>query len=193
MKVVVSTFLTLDGVMQAPGDHDEDRSGGFAHGGWQMPYFDDVAGQEIGAGLARAEGLLLGRKTYEIFAGFWPHQPDDDPTAATLNRLPKYVASRTLTDLEWENSTLLEGDVAQAVRELKEQPGQDLQVIGSGDLAQTLIEHDLVDEYSLMIHPIVVGGGKRLFRDGNPKKPLKLVESKTTTTGVLIATYQPER
>jgi dihydrofolate reductase len=174
MRVVVNTFLTLDGVMQAPGGADEDRSGGFEHGGWQMPYLDDVAGEQIGAGMARAEGLLLGRRTYEIFAGFWPHQPDDDPIAATLNRVPKYVASRTLNDLEWRNSTLLQGDVPDAVSKLKAQPGKELQVIGSSELAQTLIEHDLVD-------------------DGHSKKPLKLVDSKTTTTGVVIATYQPER
>jgi dihydrofolate reductase len=191
-KVIVSEFLTLDGVMQAPGDPEEDRSGGFEHGGWQLPYFDDVAGSAISEGMAAAGGYLLGRKTYEIFAGFWPSQPDDDPFAATLNSLPKYVASTTLKEpLQWQNSTLIRGDVAEGVAELKQQPGKDLQVIGSGDLAQTLMQAGLVDEYQLMIHPVVLGSGLRLFREGGPRIPLRLVDTKTTGTGVLILTYQP--
>jgi dihydrofolate reductase len=191
-RVVVSTFLSLDGVMQAPGGSDEDRSGGFEHGGWQMPYFDEVGGQAVGQGFATTDGLLLGRKTYEIFAAYWPNQPADDPFAAAMNGMQKYVASRTLQEpLQWSNSTLLKGNVVEEVNKLKEQPGKDLQVIGSGEFAQTLIGNDLVDEYRLMVHPIVLGTGKRLFRDGSKKTALRLVDSTTTTTGVLILTYQP--
>jgi dihydrofolate reductase len=191
-RVVVSTFLSLDGVMQAPGGSDEDRNGGFEHGGWQMPYFDEVGGQAVGQGFATADGLLLGRKTYEIFAAYWPNQPADDPFAAAMNGMQKYVASRTLQEpLPWSNSTLLKGNVVEEVAKLKDQPGKDLQVIGSGEFAQTLINNDLVDEYRLMVHPIVLGTGKRLFRDGSKKAALRLVDSTTTTTGVLILTYQP--
>ena len=190
--VIVSEFLSLDGVMQAPGGSDEDREGGFEHGGWQMPYFDDAAGASVSEVFARTGGLLLGRVTYEIFAGYWPNAPADNPLASTINSLPKYVASTTLEEpLEWEAAHLLKGDVAEAVTELKRESGKDLQVIGSGELVQTLMQHDLVDEYRLMIHPLVIGSGKRLFRDGNPRKPLRLVDSKTSSTGVLIVTYQP--
>lgn len=193
-KLIVSTFLTLDGVMQAPGGADEDRSGGFEHGGWQMPYFDETAGAAVAEGMARSDALLLGRKTYEIFAGFWPTADDEDPFTAIMNGFAKYVASTTLKEpLEWNNSTLLKGDTAEEVATLKQQPGKDIQVIGSGDLAQTLMQHDLVDEYGLMVHPVVVGSGKRLFTEGLPKIPLKLVDTKTTSTGVLILTYQPAR
>jgi dihydrofolate reductase len=191
-KVIVSTFLTLDGVMQAPGGPDEDRSGGFEHGGWQMPYFDDVAGSAISEGMAASGAFLLGRKTYEIFAAYWPSAPDDDPIAAVMNGIQKYVVSTTLEEpLEWNNSTLIKGDIAAEVTKLKQQPGKDLQVIGSGDLAQTLMQHDLVDEYQLMVNPIVLGSGNRLFREGSATSPLRLVDSKTTSTGVLILTYQP--
>jgi dihydrofolate reductase len=193
-KVIVTEFLSLDGVMQAPGDPDEDRSGGFPHGGWQMRYFDDVFAEMAFESMKETGGFLFGRRTYEIMAAFWPSQPDDDPFAATLNGLPKYVASTTLSEpLEWRNSTLLQGDVAKAVAELKQQPGGNLVVLGSGELVQTLMENDLVDQFALSINPIVVGSGKRLFRDGSPKRPLKLVESTTSSTGVLIATYEPER
>jgi dihydrofolate reductase len=188
-RVVVSEFLTLDGVMQAPGGSDEDREGGFPHGGWQMPYLDDAAGEAVSKGFEAAGGLLLGRTTYEIFAPYWPNQ--DGPFAAQLNEMPKYVASTTLEEpLEWNNSSLLKGDVAEAVAGLKEQPGKDLMVIGSGRLAQTLMRHDLVDEYRLQINPIVLGTGKRLFGDEGVKIPLKLVDSKPSSTGVLIVTYQ---
>jgi dihydrofolate reductase len=192
-RVIVSEFLTLDGVMQAPGGTDEDTRGGFQHGGWQMQLFDDALGQFVMGGISSAGGLLLGRRTYEIFAAHWPNQPDDDPLAPTLNALRKYVASRTLqAPLDWENSTLLEGDAADAVAKLKEQPGDDLLVIGSGDLVQTLIEHDLVDAYRLMVHPLLLGGGRRLFpSDGSTKRPLRLVDSSTSSTGVLILTYEP--
>ncbi len=192
-KLTVSEFVSLDGVMQAPGGADEDTEGGFRHGGWQMGYFDDVAGERIGASMAQTGAFLLGRRTYEIFASYWPTQSDDDPFAKILNGLPKYVASTTLGEpLAWQNSTLLQGDVAKAVAELKESEGGNVVVLGSGGLVQTLYENDLVDEYSLMIHPIVLGSGKKLFREV-PRKPLKLADSLTTSTGVVMATYIPER
>jgi dihydrofolate reductase len=192
-RVVVSEFLTLDGVMQAPGGSEEDRSDGFEHGGWQGPYFDQAAGDAVDEAMASTGGFLLGRKTYEIFAGYWPSAPDEtEPIRGQLNSLPKFVASKTLDEpLSWSNSTLIKGDVAQGVAELKERPGEDLLVFGSGHLVQTLIEHSLVDEYRLQINPIVLGSGKRLFRDGNPKTPLRLVDSNTSDTGVLLLTYRP--
>jgi dihydrofolate reductase len=190
-KVIVNEFLTLDGVMQSPGYDGEDRRGGFEHGGWQPPYFDDAAGRAVIGGIQEADGLLLGRRTYEIFAAHWPNQPDDDPLAPTLNALPKYVASTTLQEpLEWTNSTLL-GDVTKGVAKLREDSGADLLVIGSGELVKTLMDHGLVDEYRLMIHPIIMGSGRRLFPDGSMKVPLRLVDSSTTTQGVLILTYRP--
>ena len=192
-KLTVSEFVSLDGVMQAPGGADEDTEGGFRHGGWQMGYFDDVAGERIDASMAQTGAFLLGRRTYEIFASYWPTQSDDDPFARILNGLPKYVASTTLGEpLAWKNSTLLQGDVAKAVAELKEGEGGNIVVLGSGGLVQTLYENDLVDEYALMIHPIVLGSGKKLFREV-PRKPLKLADSVITSTGVLMATYVPER
>lgn len=193
-KLIVNEFLSLDGVMQAPGSPDEDREGGFAHGGWQIPYFDEVFGKVAAEGIAEAGAYLFGRKTYQTMAAFWPSQPDDDMFAATLNGLPKYVASTTLSEpLEWDNSTLLQSDVPKAVAELKEQNGKDIVVLGSGQLVQTLVENDLVDEFGLMIHPVVLGSGKRLFPDGNPKRPLRLIRSTTSTTGVVIASYAPVR
>jgi dihydrofolate reductase len=191
-RVIVSEFLTLDGVMQSPGYDWEDRRGGFEHGGWQPPLFDDALGAAVVGGIQEAGGLLLGRRTYEIFARHWPNQPDDDPLAPILNGLPKYVASTTLkAPLEWANSTLLGEDVADKVANLKQQPGKDLLVIGSGELVQTLMQHELVDAYRLMLHPIVLGSGRRLFPDGTMKTPLQLVDSTTTTKGVLILTYEP--
>ena len=191
-RVIINEQLTLDGVMQGPGAPDEDTSGGFEHGGWAMPYFDEVLGEAAGEGMGSAGGLLLGRKTYEIFAAYWPKQGDDVPFASFLNRVPKYIASRTLREpLEWNNSHLLKGDVADAVRRLKEEDGGDLVVLGSGDLAQTLIDEGLIDVYDLWIDPIVLGTGKRLFREGVPKTRLKLVGSKTSTTGVAMLTYHP--
>ena len=192
-KLTVSEFVSLDGVMQAPGGADEDTEGGFRHGGWQMGYFDDVAGERIDASMAQTGAFLIGRRTYEIFASYWPTQSDDDPFARILNGLPKYVASTTLGEpLAWKNSTLLQGDVAKAVAELKEGEGGNIVVLGSGGLVQTLYENDLADEYALMIHPIVLGSGKKLFREV-PRKPLKLADSVITSTGVLMATYVPER
>jgi dihydrofolate reductase len=192
-KLVVAEFLSLDGVMQAPGGQNEDTEGGFRYGGWQMGYNDDVSGERIAGSMAQTGAFLLGRKTYEIFAAYWPTQSDDNPFAKVLNGLPKYVASTTLSEpLTWQRSTLLQGDVAKAVAELKQGEGGNIVVLGSGGLVQTLYENDLVDEYALMIIPIVLGSGKRLFRD-LPKKPLKLVDSVTTSTGVLMTTYVPER
>lgn len=193
-KVIVGTFVTLDGVMQAPGAPDEDRAGGFEHGGWQMPYFDEAAGAAIFEGMASSDGFLMGRKTYEIMAPYWPSQPSEDPLAAQMNNLSKYVVSTTLEEpLEWSNSTLLKGGVETEVPKLKQQAGKDLQVIGSGELAYSLMQHGLVDEYRLMVHPVVLGSGKRLFKEGGTKIPLRLIDSKTSSTGVLILTYEPAR
>lgn len=189
-KVVVGTFLSLDGVMQAPGGPDEDREGGFEHGGWTVPFFDDQLGQVMVDLTARAGALLLGRKTYDIFAASWPLVGDDDPIGATLNSIPKYVASRTLSSAEWNNSTVLTGDVAEAVTALKQQEGGEIQVTGSGELIQTLIRHDLVDEYRLLIFPVLIGSGKRLFGDGTIPRGLELVDSTISSGGVIIATYE---
>jgi dihydrofolate reductase len=183
--------LSLDGVMQGPGSPEEDTEGGFQHGGWQRPYFDEVLGASAAEGMAATDSYLFGRKTYEKMAAYWPTAPDDDPYAQHLNSTPKYVASRTLQDVEWENSTLVAGDVAEEVAKLKEQPGKNIAVLGSGDLVQTLIEHDLVDEYFLAVFPIVLGSGKRLFREADEVRRLSLVDSKTTGTGGLILTYRP--
>ncbi|MEA2506348.1 MAG: hypothetical protein QOH48_966 [Actinomycetota bacterium] len=194
MRIVVSEFLTLDGVMQAPGGKEEDTEGDFKHGGWQLDndYRDDVAGRAIMESFEQAGGILLGRRTYDIFAAYWPTS-DEEPIAGIMNNMKKYVASRTLkAPLEWQNSELLEGNTVEAVGALKGQPGKDVLVIGSGDFAQTLIDNDLVDEYRLMLYPIIVGGGKRLFRDGNPLAKLTLTDSKTSTKGVVILTYRPE-
>jgi dihydrofolate reductase len=193
-KLFVSEFLTVDGVMQAPGASDEDMEGGFQHGGWQGPYFDEAAGKAVDEAMAQTGGFVLGRKTYEIFAAYWPTATGEDGEFAyVMNEMPKHVASTTLRPpLEWQNSTLLEGDLEQAVTALKEEDGKDLQVIGSGQLAQWLATHGLVDEYRLMIHPVVLGSGKRLFAEGGPRIPLRLVESTTSGTGVLILRYERE-
>jgi len=191
-RVVVFTHLTLDGVMQAPGRPDEDRRGGFEHGGWSPPYADPVMDSVAAEGMARDTALLLGRRTYEDFAAFWPNQTEPNPFTEALSNRQKYVASTTLKEpLPWVNSTLLEGDAAEAVARLKEQLDKDLVVLGSGVLVQSLMRHDLVDECVLSIHPLVLGSGRRLFPDGGAFAALRLVESKTTTTGVIIATYQP--
>jgi len=189
-ELVVGTFLSLDGVMQGPGGPDEDRSGGFDHGGWLVPHFDDDLGQAMVAWIEEADGLLLGRRTYEIFAGHWPRVADDDPIAAKLNSVTKYVASTSLTSVEWANSTLLTGDVAGEVAALKRRAPGEIQVHGSGDLLQTLLRHDLVDEYRLRIAPVVLGSGKRLFGEGTVPVGLELVEATTTSTGVAMHTYR---
>jgi len=191
--VVVNAFLTLDGVAQAPGQPEEDRDGGFPHGGWQVPYFTEEQGELVGRWQGRAGGLLLGRKTYDLFAAHWPHVPADHDhagIAAVLNALPKFVASRTATSLAWQNSTLLDGDVPAAVAKLKEQDLGELQVIGSLDLAQTLIRHDLVDEYRLMVYPLLLGTGKRLFAGGTVPAAMDLVSTETTPAGVTASVYR---
>jgi dihydrofolate reductase len=192
MRLTLHTFLTLDGVMQAPGGPNEDPDGGFAHGGWSFPYGDEDFGTAMVGWFANADGFLLGRRTYQIFSSHWPHVTDpNDPVASKLNALPKHVASTTLSDLDWHNSSLLKGDVAAAVAKLKEQPGNELQVHGSGGLAQTLIEHDLIDEYRLLTFPVHLGSGKKLFRDGLSAKAVRLTSTTTTSTGVVIACYEP--
>jgi dihydrofolate reductase len=188
-KLAVSTFVTLDGVMQAPGGPEEDTSGGFTHGGWSVNYWDEKMGKIMDEASTNVPfDLLLGRKTYEIFAAHWPHA--DDAMAERLNGARKFVASRTLKSLDWQNSTLLEGDVAQAVAALKEQEGPEIQVHGSGNLIQTLLKHDLVDEFRVWIFPVVVGKGKRLFAEGAMPGGLKLTETQTSTTGVVISYYE---
>jgi dihydrofolate reductase len=191
MKLIVGAFLSLDGVMQGPGGPDEDRDGGFDLGGWVVPYAYDDMGNFMVESITSTDALLLGRKTYEIFAAHWPLVTDEnDPIATKLNSMPKYVASRTLDKVEWNNSTLLQGDVAEAVAELKRQPGGSLQTQGSGELIQTLMRHDLVDEYRPLVYPVVLGKGKRLFREGNLPAALRMVDTKTTGTGVAINTYE---
>jgi dihydrofolate reductase len=188
-KLVVNTFASLDGVMQAPGGPEEDPTGGFEYGGWSVPFWDDRMGHDMSEFMGKPFDLILGRKTYEIFAAHWPHS--DEPGAAELNRATKYVASRTLDRLDWENSTLLEGDVSEAVARLKAEDGPELQVHGSSDLIQTLLRSGLIDEFRVWIFPVVLGSGKRLFGDGAPPQALKLVDSQVSGTGVMMATYQP--
>jgi dihydrofolate reductase len=191
-KVVVNNSVTLDGVMQAPGRPDEDTRGGFEHGGWAQPYFDSVMADVAAEGMAKGADMLFGRRTYEDFATFWPNQSEDNPFTAVLNNSQKYVASTTLMEpLSWINSSLLEGDAAEAVARLKEQTGKDLVVLGSGELVQSLMRSNLIDEFVLLIHPLVLGSGRRLFTDDGAPATLRLVDTKTTTTGVVIATYQP--
>jgi dihydrofolate reductase len=178
--------------MQAPGHPDEDRRDGFQYGGWAQPYFDPIMAEKMGEGMAKSGGMLFGRRTYEQMASFWPNQPADDPFAETLNKRPKYVASRTLKEpLPWANSTLLDGDAADAVARLKEDTDEDLVILGSGELIRSLMARDLIDEYVLLIHPLVLGTGRRLFTDESAYATLRLVDSTTTTTGVTIATYVP--
>src|SRR5687767_127688 len=192
-KVIVNEFLALDGVAQAPGGADEDTSGGFQHGGWHLRYFDDASQQGVLKSITEAGGFLLGRRTFEIFAAYWPSAPEEEQVIAEpLNNKPKYVASTTLSDpLEWQSSTVLKGDVAQAVAGLKQEDGADVHVIGSTQLVQTLIEHDLVDEFRVMIDPVVLGGGKRIFREDGALRPLRLVDHEVTSTGAILATYAP--
>ena len=189
-KVVVVNNVTLDGVMQAPARPDEDTRGGFTHGGWAIPYNDAIMGQMMGERMVQPGSLLLGRRTYMDFYAVWPNRTDN-PFTPVLNATQKYVASTTLEEpLPWSNSTLLKGDVAEAVARLKEQPAQNLGILGSGALIQTLIRHNLIDEFVLLIHPLVLGTGRRLFPDGVAPATLRLVNAVPTTTGVIIATYQ---
>jgi dihydrofolate reductase len=188
MKVVVFVNLTLDGVMQAPGRPDEDTRDGFKHGGWGAPY---AAMASAGEAMSNVGAMLFGRRTYEDFYSVWPRQTDS-PYSTFLDNIPKYVASTTLKEpLPWKNSTLLRGDAAEAVARLRKEQGKDLVVMGSGQLIQSLMRRNLVDEYVLLIHPLVLGTGRRLFADGGASASLRLVGSKTTDKGVVIATYQP--
>jgi dihydrofolate reductase len=188
---VAGTFLTLDGVMQAPGGPDEDPSGGFRHGGWLVPYFDETIGEVMTEWVARAGAFLLGRRTYEIFAGSWPNSTDPaDEIAVALNTRPKFVASRTLETVEWNNSFLLEGDVAEEVAKLKAQDGGEIQVHGSGELLQTLLRHDLVDTLRLWLFPVVLGTGKRLFGEGAIPGGFRLVDTRLATTGAVLHVYE---
>jgi dihydrofolate reductase len=193
MKLTTTTMVTVDGVMQGLGAPDEDRSGGFERGGWQAPLFDNEAGMFLNEVYERADAFLFGRRTYEIFAGSWGAwaDPGDNPIWTALNSRPKYVASTTLTDPQWADTTVLSGDVAAAVGELKAKPGGELQVHGSGALIRSLLDHDLVDEMILFICPVVVGQGTRLFPDAGPDIALELVDSRSTPKGVTIQVYRP--
>jgi dihydrofolate reductase len=191
MKLTLTQFVTLDGVMQAPGGPTEDPSDAFDHGGWIYPYADGFDAT-IPDAFAEADAFLLGRRTYEIFASFWPLRTDpDDPIAGPLNRLPKHVASRTLNRVDWDGSELLRGDVVEAVRELKARPGRELQVHGSAGLNQTLIANDLIDLYRVLVFPLTLGSGRRLFAEGTRPAALKLLSSRATANGVTINLYEP--
>ena len=196
MRIVLSHFMSLDGVVQAPGGPEEDTDGGFQHGGWSGPFFDEESmGAAIGEVMDSTDALLFGRRTWQVMAGAWPDRAGD-PFADRMNEIPKHVASRTLNDddMTWTNSTLLPADDALgAIRGLREQAGRDIQVMGSANLARQLIEHDLVDEYRVMIEPIVLGGGKRLFPDDSGSRPLELVSATRSKTGVHICCYRPAR
>jgi dihydrofolate reductase len=192
MRLTVHTFVTLDGVMQGPGGPDEDRSGGFAHGGWMMPLSDEDFGRIVTGWFQNADALLLGRTTYGLFAGFWPEVTDpDDPVAAALNSLPKHVASTTLSDPTWANTSVIEGDVLAGVQALKEQPGRELQVHGSCGLVHTLHDAGLVDEYRLLLAPVVLGSGKKLFPDGTAPTGFEVAATETTSTGCTYLVLRP--
>jgi dihydrofolate reductase len=194
-KVIVHTWMTLDGVAQAPGAPEEDATGGFQHGGWHLRYFDDTSRKWVADSYAAAGGFLFGRRTFQSLASYWPHASQEEQVIAEpLNTRPKYVASTTLTEpLAWQHSTVLKGDVAEAVAALKRQDGGDLLVVGSTQLVQTLLAHGLVDELQLMIDPLVVGGGKGIFPADGVLRTLRLVGSKATTTGAILATYAPAK
>jgi dihydrofolate reductase len=189
-SLIVSTFLTLDGVMQAPGGPEEDDSNGFTEGGWSVNYWDEQMGKVMGEAMSTPFDLVLGRKTYDIFAAYWPNASEEQG-AKPLNDATKYVASRSQPALEWDRSVLIEGDAAEGIAALKKEDGPELQVHGSGNLIQTLMRHSLVDEYRLWVFPVVLGSGQRLFADGTIPSGLKLVDNKVSTTGVVIGTYEP--
>jgi dihydrofolate reductase len=192
MRLTVTSHLTLDGVMQSNGKPEPELNDGFEQGGWQVPYFDQDMDRLTADWIAAADAFLLGRRTYELFAKYWSQVTDpSDPRATRLNALPKYVVSTTLDRMQWNNSTLLQGDVAEEVAKLKRQPGNELQVHGSAALVRTLMKHNLVDEYRLLIHPVVLGNGKRLFADGTTPAALKLIDTKTTSRGVVAHVYRP--
>jgi dihydrofolate reductase len=191
MRLTTTTFMTLDGVVQAPGAPDEDRTGGFARGGWLVPYADDGMGAFIAEVFERADAFLLGRRTFEIFAGHWPHVPDDNPVAAALNRLPKYVASRSELAVQWAGSSLIGSNLVDDVEALKARPGRELQVHGSGQLVQSLIEANLIDEDRVLVYPVFLGEGRRLFAQPGPAGALRLTGTQTTGSGIVILTYEP--
>jgi dihydrofolate reductase len=190
-RIVVLSFVTLDGVMQAPGGPEEDSAGSFKWGGWSVPYWDDFLGNVMGEQMGKPFDLLLGKRTYDIFAAHWPKIGNEDPVASRLNNARKYVVSTTLKNPGWANTTVLRNNVVQEIKKLKEQNGPELQVHGSANLIQTLLTNDLVDEFQLKIYPVVLGKGKRLFGEGTVPAGFKLVESKTSPKGVIIATYAP--
>jgi dihydrofolate reductase len=190
-KLIASTFVSLDGIMQAPGGPDEDPTGSFASGGWTFNYWDEVMGRSMSGFDGKNRDLLLGRKTYEIFEAHWPYQPADDPTAQALNAAKKYVASRTLKSLSWEHSELLSDDLPKAIAALKTKPGHDLQIIGSGNLIRSLWAASLIDEYNVWTFPVVLGRGKRLFEANAQPGALSLVSTQASTTGVVMSTYVP--
>jgi dihydrofolate reductase len=189
-KLVVQTFVTLDGVMQAPGGPGEDDEGGFAYGGWSVNYWDDQMGQVMGEATGRPFAMVLGRRTYDIMAAFWPNAPEE-AGGKVFNEATKYVASRGRPTLSWSNSVLVEGDAAEGIAALKRQDGPELQVHGSGNLIQTLLRHNLVDQFRLWVFPVVIGSGKRLFAEGTVPAGLKLLDSKVSTTGVVMGTFEP--
>jgi dihydrofolate reductase len=192
MKLTATMFLSVDGVYQGPGGPSEDTSGGFDRGGWLVPHFDEATGEFMTRVFEQVDAFLLGRRTYDIFAAYWPTAANpDDPVASKLNTHPKYVVSRTLESPEWQNSTVLSGDLATEVQRLKDQPGGELQVHGSGQLVRSLLELDLVDELRLIVFPVIVGAGRRLFADAGQATALRLVDSRTTPSGVAIHVYQP--
>jgi len=188
-KLAIVEFVTLDGVMQSFGSPDEDRDGGFEHGGWGAPYFDEAIARAGTEGSATTSAYLLGRRAYEKMAGYWPDQPDENPMSAHLNATPKYVASRTLTELHWSNSQRLEGSLVESVRALKSVGDGTIVGLGSGVLVEQLMQHELVDEYRLFLHPLLMGTGKRLFRAFDPPRPLRLLDHASTSTGVLMLSY----
>jgi dihydrofolate reductase len=188
-KLIVLSFITLDGVMQAPGGPEEDPSGGFKYGGWSVGYFDDVLGNVMTEQMGHPLDLLLGRKTYDIFAAYWPHAGDDDPAARVINRARKYVVSHRPVDLDWKTTVPISGDVAEKIKQLKNEDGPEIQVHGSGNLIQTLLKHDLVDEFWLKTFPVALGSGKRLFAEGTIPAGFTLRESKISPSGVVVSSY----
>ncbi len=190
-KLIASTFVSLDGVMQAPGGPDEDPYGGFDLGGWAFHFWDEAMDLSASGLDGKDRDLVLGRRTYQIFESYWPNQPADNPTAQSLNAARKHVASRTLSTLRWENSVLITGDVVESVAELKEQPGHDLQIIGSGNLIQSLQAASLIDEYNVWTFPVILGRGKRLFEATARPGALRLVHTQLSATGVVMSTYVP--
>ena len=189
-KLAVNSFITLDGIMQAPGGPDEDPKGGFIYGGWSVNYWDDIMGKVMDDFMSKPFDLLLGRKTYEIFASYWPYAKNN-PTADVLNNIKKYVASGTLTKVDWNNSTLIKGDIVQGIKKLKSEDGPEIQVHGSSNLIQTLLKNKLIDLYRIWIFPVTVGKGKRLFDEGTVPASFTLIDTKIATSGVIIADYEP--